>query len=216
MYTCACARTCTARKGHRASHRVLSVLRELLPHPQSCCLRLFKKNLTQWWVESERREAVGWGQGAAVPFALLIPQSFPADAWCPRPLSRDAARWGRRWPPLQRGRRGWAEREWGLRRGVDLAEGWAGKPAKYFAVGGKQFGLMCSFVFVAHIFNVRPVYRLPIINTCRNVQQFRTLSSKVHHVHPVCQTQPYRYPRHRPHFWRPPRTWHLCAPGTLP
>lgn len=105
---------------------MLSVLRELLPHPQSCCLRLFKKNLTQWWVESERREAVGWGQGAAVPFALLIPQSFPADAWCPRPLSRDAARWGRRWPPLQRGRRGWAEREWGLRRGVDLAEGWAG------------------------------------------------------------------------------------------
>ena len=124
VYTCACARNCTARKGHRASHRVLSVLRELLPHPQSCCLRLFKKNLTQWWVEPERRAAVGWGQGAAVPFALLIPQSFPAVAWCPCPLSRDAARWGRRWPPLQRGRRGGREAPRAPGRPDHSALGW--------------------------------------------------------------------------------------------
>ena len=83
------------------------------------------------------------------------------------------------------------------------------KPAKYVAVGGRQFGLLCSFVFVAHIFNVRPVYHLPIINTCRNVQQFLILSSEVHksilcakHNHTGIQDT-------RPHFWRSPT--HLAS-----
>lgn len=56
--------------------------------------------------------------------------------------------------------------------------------------------------------SLRPVYHLPIINTCVNVQHLFILSSKVYRVHLVCQTQQYRYPRHQTTFLEVPH-----APG---
>lgn len=40
------------KEGTQSQPPLLPVLRELLPHPQSCCLCLSKKIMIQWWVET--------------------------------------------------------------------------------------------------------------------------------------------------------------------
>lgn len=93
------------------------------PHLQSGRFHLFKKNLTQWWVEPERKVAVGWGRRRPAPSALPIPRSFTAFPGALCPLPTRFLSWGDGWLALQR-RKEWSAELEGLRRSVDLAVGW--------------------------------------------------------------------------------------------